>query len=229
MRVVLEILAQLAREARYADLQCFWDKCTLPPHIHAEERIDTIFEAACAVSLEHFLAEQEKHQPDPWDELFSEKDLNEFEDIGELRDFLRDRVESPESLVAHDSTETIDEDEKPKYYVFGTPWFEEAYARIWGVGCEITARLVDDIPHINKRRLKPSHKYSFAKSGRVFGYGNDLDYSDFSMLKPMRLDGFGGRIFQGPPVKLTSMNELPTDTESSSDLAAETPPDETND
>lgn len=35
-------LVQLGREARNKKLQCFWDRCILPPHIHAEEKLGWI-------------------------------------------------------------------------------------------------------------------------------------------------------------------------------------------
>lgn len=35
-------LVQLGREAKSRDLQCFWDHCILPPHIHAEEHLGHI-------------------------------------------------------------------------------------------------------------------------------------------------------------------------------------------
>lgn len=35
-------LVQLGREARHKKLQCFWERCILPPHIHAEEKLGDI-------------------------------------------------------------------------------------------------------------------------------------------------------------------------------------------
>lgn len=35
-------LVQLGREARHKKLQCFWERCSLPPHLHAEEKLGDI-------------------------------------------------------------------------------------------------------------------------------------------------------------------------------------------
>ena len=39
----LRSLAQLGREARSANLECFWSRCTIPPWGHAEERVGWIY------------------------------------------------------------------------------------------------------------------------------------------------------------------------------------------
>lgn len=42
LKACISSLVQLGREARNQKLQCFWDRCILPPHIHAEEKLGAI-------------------------------------------------------------------------------------------------------------------------------------------------------------------------------------------
>lgn len=42
LKACIASLVQLGREARHKKLQCFWDGCILPPHIHAEEKMGWI-------------------------------------------------------------------------------------------------------------------------------------------------------------------------------------------
>jgi hypothetical protein len=42
LKACISSLVQLGREARHKKLQCFWERCILPPHIHAEEKMGSI-------------------------------------------------------------------------------------------------------------------------------------------------------------------------------------------
>lgn len=42
LKACISSLVQLGREARHNQLQCFWESCILPPHIHAEEKLGWI-------------------------------------------------------------------------------------------------------------------------------------------------------------------------------------------
>lgn len=42
LKACIASLVQLGREARHKKLQCFWERCILPPHIHAEEKMGWI-------------------------------------------------------------------------------------------------------------------------------------------------------------------------------------------
>lgn len=42
LKACITSLVQLGREARYKKLQCFWERCILPPHIHVEEKMGWI-------------------------------------------------------------------------------------------------------------------------------------------------------------------------------------------
>lgn len=42
LKACIASLVQLGREARHRRLQCFWERCILPPHIHAEEKMGWI-------------------------------------------------------------------------------------------------------------------------------------------------------------------------------------------
>jgi hypothetical protein len=53
LKTCIASLVQLGREARYKKLQCFWDRCILPPHVHAEEKLGWILKLLVQIPARH--------------------------------------------------------------------------------------------------------------------------------------------------------------------------------